>query len=155
VILISPWSRPTPEGKPSPKNYPHWPEVARALAASGHEVLQLSVSGEPDVPGCHARRDDVPLRAVEALIRASETWVSVDNFFHHLAWSVGKPGVAVFGLSDPDIFGHPENVNLIRDRRFLRKRQFGLWSQEPPRPEAFVVPGDVIAAVVRVLRRKP
>jgi ADP-heptose:LPS heptosyltransferase len=151
VILISPWSRRAPEGRESPKNYPHWADVTKTLAASGYELLQLSIPGEPDVPGCHARKDGLPLRAVEALIRVSETWISVDNFFHHLAWAVGKRGVAVFGLSDPAIFGHPENVNLLKDRRFLRERQFGLWSQEAPRPEAFVPPVDVVSATERIL----
>lgn len=151
VIIISPWSRRLPEGGESPKNYPHWATVARSLAASGREILQISVSGEADVPGCHARRDDLPLRAIEALVRASETWISVDNFLHHLAWAAGKRGVAIFGPSDPEIFGHPKNVNLLKDRRFLRQRQFGLWSQEAPLPEAFVGPEQVVVAVERVI----
>lgn len=153
MILISPWSRRLPDGKESPKNYPYWAEVAQALAGRGYELLQLSTSGEADVPGCHARRDDLPLRAVAALILRSETWVSVDNFFHHLAWSLGKKGVAIFGLSDPAIFGHAENVNLLKDRRFLRGRQFGLWSQETPRPDAFVSAHEIVSAVVKLLGR--
>lgn len=151
MILISPWSRRAPDGKESPKNYPHWVDVVKALSTSGHELLQLSLPEEPDVPGCHARRDGLPLRALAALIRASETWISVDNFFHHMAWTVGKRGIAIFGLSDPEIFGHPENMNLLKDRRFLRQRQFGLWGQEASKPEAFVSPEEVVTAVEKIL----
>jgi ADP-heptose:LPS heptosyltransferase len=151
VILISPWSRRAPDGRANPKDYPHWADVARALSASGRELLQLSLPGEPDVPGCHTRRDGLSLLTIEALLRASETWISVDNFFHHLAWSVGKRGVAIFGLSDPEIFGHRQNVNLLKDRRFLRVRQFGLWSQEASKPEAFVSPEEVVTAVEKIL----
>lgn len=156
MIIVSPWSRRTPDGRESPKNYPHWGEVARSLAASGRELLQLSASGEPGVPGCHARKDDLPLRAIEALIGACETWISVDNFFHHLAWHVGKRGVVIFGPSDPDIFGHPENVNLLKSRQSLRKAQFGLWSQEPQWTQGFVGPQEVMAAVETVIfARRP
>jgi ADP-heptose:LPS heptosyltransferase len=77
--------------------------------------------------------------------------MSVDNFAHHLAWSAGKPGVAIFGSSDPIIFGHPENINLLKGRQHLRARQFGLWSEEQWRPEIFVPPSEVVSAVLKLL----
>jgi ADP-heptose:LPS heptosyltransferase len=148
VILISPWSRVTTDGKPSPKNYPHWGAVVAGLAKAGHEVVQVSVAGEPSVPGVSRRVDGLPFDALSGLIRSCRTWLSVDNFFHHFAWSLKRPGVVLFGMSDPEIFGHPENLNLLQDRRYLRKWQFRHWSQEPPNPEAFVSPEDVLRAVV-------
>lgn len=73
----------------------------------------------------------------------------------HLAWSIGQPGVAIFGPSDPNIFGHVENINLLKDRRYLRERQFWLWSQYEPNPEAFVDPKVVIAAAqLSIIKRK-
>lgn len=151
MILISPWARKTTDGEPSPKNYPHWNAVVQSLSALGLEVHQVSQAGEPAVAGCRLRWDDLPLRVLESKIRECKGWISVDNFFHHLAWHVGKPGVVLFGSSDPLIFGHPENLNLLKDRRFLRGRQFGLWSQEPPRPEAFVPAVEVVSAVQALL----
>lgn len=155
MILISPWSRNTQEGKPSPKNYPHWEEVVAGLVKAKHDVLQVSCSGEADVPGVVRRVNDLPLDEIAKLMRDCETWISVDNFFHHMAWTLKQSGVVIFGPSDPEIFGHPENVNLLKDRKYLRGRQFGLWSQEAPDPQRFVSAQEVVdAALLSVKRRK-
>jgi ADP-heptose:LPS heptosyltransferase len=154
LILISPWSRITTEGAPSPKNYPHWEAVVGGLLKAGYEVAQLSRSGEPDIQGVTRRMDDLTLQEIGALIATSETWIAVDNFLPHMAWTLNQPGVVIFGLSDPDIFGHPGNINLLKSRHFLRTRQFGLWSQEKPNPEAFVSPEIVIRAVEQSIKQR-
>lgn len=147
MILAFPWSRPTTEGKPSPKNYPHWPGVVTSLLEKGYRVHQVSCKDEPGL-GCTVRSDDLPLAEIERLLRACLAWVSVDSFVPHMAWTLKEPGVVIFGKSDPEIFGHAENTNLLKDRRFLRIRQFGLWSQEEPYAAAFVGPEVVVAAVL-------
>jgi ADP-heptose:LPS heptosyltransferase len=148
IVLLSPWSRKAGcEGRWNPKDYPYWREVVAALVADGIQVRQLSCLHEPDVAGCASRSDDLSFSQIKQLIRDCGAWCSVDSFFHHLAWSVGKRGVAVFGPSDPLVFGHPENVNLLKDRKFLRERQFGLWSEVAWRPEIFPDPGEVIKAL--------
>lgn len=146
MILVSPWARNTTEGRPSPKNYPHWKAVVDGLSKIGHELIQVSCSGEPDVPGVARRMNNLPLKQIAELLKTCKTWLAPDNFLPHMAWTIGQPGVVIFGPSSPDIFGHPENINLLKDRRFLRARQFGLWSQENPNPEAFVAPEIVISA---------
>lgn len=153
MIIISPWARNTTEGKPSPKNYPYWEAVVSGLGKAGYEITQLSCSGEPDVPGAR-RVNDLSLEKLAEFMKTCDTWISVDNFFHHMAWSIGQPGIVIFGSSDPNIFGHTENINLLRDRRFLKVRQFGLWSQEKPYPEVFVGPEAVVNAVsLSILQR--
>lgn len=149
-ILISPWARQTTEGKPSPKNYPWWDAVVGGL--SGLKVVQVSCKGEPGVPGCE-RFDDLPLKKIAGLVMEYCTWLAPDNFLPHFAWSLGKRGVAIFGPSDPVIFGHPENINLLKSRKYLRVRQWGLWSQDTPNPDAFVAPGEVVSAVKSLLNR--
>ena len=153
VILISPWARNTTEGKPSPKNYPHWEAVVAGLSKAGHEVTQVSCSGEPDVAGA-SRVNDLPLDKIALLMKTCSTWVSVDNFWHHMAWSLGQPGVVIFGQSDPLIFGHPENVNLLKSRTFLRERQFGLWSQTSYRADVFISAEEVVKAVLLAIGRR-
>lgn len=91
--------------------------------------------------------NDLPLEKISGLMKSCDTWIAVDNFWPHMAWTLGEPGIAIFGMSDPEIFGHPENINLLKDRRFLRIRQFGLWSQEPLNPDSFVAPTVVLEAV--------
>lgn len=148
MILLSPWAKVTTENKPSPKNYPYWHPVVAKLSNMGFEIHQLSVVGEPDVVGVHKRYNNLPIKQIEELLRECQTWMSVDTFLQHLAWSVGKPGVAIFGPSDPLIFGHPENTNLLKSRKYLRIEQFWWWSQCKADPEAFVSPEEVITAVL-------
>jgi hypothetical protein len=50
----------------------------------------------------------------------------------------------VWGVSDPLIFGHPENTNLLKDRKHLAKNQFLWWEQTEHQDERFVEPNEVI-----------
>lgn len=155
MILVFPWSSrlTVNPAEPNPKDYPHWEEVVGRLIKRGFDVRQVSRSGEPAVPGVSGRHDDLTLEELKALVRACDTFVSVDSFGQHLAWSVGKRGVVIFGQSDPGIFGHPENVNLLKSRRYLREKQYWLWGQTPYIREAFVAPEEVEKAVLSLLKR--
>jgi ADP-heptose:LPS heptosyltransferase len=146
VILISAWSRLTTDNLSSPKNYPHWDKVIAGLRAAGHEVHQLACSGEQGLGV--KRSDNLTFPVLTTLLRECDTWISVDNFFPHMAWTLKEPGVVIFGLSDPLIFGHTENINLLKDRRYLRDKQFWLWSQCKADPSAFVGPEIVVAAAM-------
>jgi ADP-heptose:LPS heptosyltransferase len=136
----------TSDGKPSPKNFPYWRSTVSMLMKDGYKVAQISMHGEPDI-GASARFDGLRLREIEKMISKCSAWASVDNFFQHLAWSIGRPGVVIFGQSDPRIFGHPENFNLLKDRRYLRPQQWWLWSQTSYRDDVFVQPEKVVAAI--------
>lgn len=148
MILIFPWCAKTTEGKPNPKNYPFWHEVVKGLASAGFECHQISRPDEPVISGIHRHVTDANLDAIEALMRVCDTWLSCDSFAQHMAWTLGEPGVVIFGPSDPLIFGHLENMNLLKDRRFLREQQFWLWSQTQAYPEMFVGPETVISATL-------
>jgi hypothetical protein len=63
----------------------------------------------------------------------------------------GIYGVVIWGKSDPLLFGYPENVNLLKDRKYLRARQFYIWDDEPFDPEVFVEPAEVVKAVKKLL----
>lgn len=152
MILISAWSRGLVDGRQSPKNYPHWDAVAAALKPN-YPVVQLACKAEPDVAGAE-RVDDLPLQEIAVLIRKCDTWIAPDNFFPHFAWTLGEPGVAIFGQSDPEIFGHPENINLLQDRRHLRTWQFRHWIQVVHDPKTFVGPSVAVAAAMLSIQRR-
>lgn len=153
MILIFPWSRMLlPGGKPSPKNYPYWPEVVSALK-SRWECIQVSSSREPGI-GCAARIDDAKLPRIAKMLEDCSTWLSVDSFVPHMAWTLKQPGVVIFGPSDPKIFGHPENINLLKDPRYLRRWQFRHWSQVAPDPEAFLRPETVVASAILSISKR-
>lgn len=129
-------------GAKHPKNYPFWEQVLRNVK---EPIVQVGVEGETQlVPDF---RKNLPLTELEKLVRECKTWMSCDSFFQHFCWDLGKPGVVVFGQSDPNIFGHPENINLLKDRKYLREKQFWIWEQAEYNEDAFVSPEVVVQAL--------
>jgi hypothetical protein len=62
----------------------------------------------------------------------------------HFGWSMGKQGIVLWSVSDPNIYGHPENINLLKDRSYLAKNQFLWWDFVEYNADAFVSPEEVI-----------
>lgn len=142
MILVSPFAKQMRNGKPHPKNYPWWKEV---ISRIDEEIIQVGVEGEEQlVPDF---RKGMSLADLKDLVLQCKTWMSVDTFLQHFCWDLNKPGVVIFAQSDPVIFGHPENTNLLKDRTYLREKQFWLWEQCDFRENAFVKPDVVVAAL--------
>ena len=129
-------------GAKHPKNYPYWEEVLKHV---NEPVIQVGVDGETQLVSDF--RKNLPLYELEKLVKECKTWMSCDSFIQHFCWDLGKPGIVVFGQSDPNIFGHPENINLLKDRKYLREKQFWIWEQAEFIEEAFVTPDVVIDAL--------
>lgn len=144
TILISPYSRRLRNGKNNPKNFPYWADLVKRLKAEGYSVVQVGVAGEPQIDGVDAVKIGLPLKRLAELIKECYAWISVDNFFQHFAYIEGKKGIVIFSQSDPDIFGHSVNKNLLKDRKYLRDRQFDIWESCEYKEEAFVTPIDVV-----------
>jgi ADP-heptose:LPS heptosyltransferase len=142
MIIISPYSKFMRNGAKHPKNYPHWEEVLKHIK---EPVVQVGISGETQMVSDF--RQNLPLPELAKLVNESKTWMSCDSFFQHFCWDLGKPGIVVFGQSDPNIFGHPENINLLQDRKYLREKQFWIWEQAEFIEDAFVSPDVVIEAL--------
>ena len=86
-----------------------------------------------------------------ALLRECDAWISCDSFFQHLGWDEGKRGIVLWSVSDPLIFGHPENINLLKDRENLAKNQFLWWEYTEHDPDKFVQPSEVLSALTSLL----
>ena len=142
MIIISPYSKFMRNGAKHPKNYPYWEEVLKHV---NEPVIQVGVDGETQLVSDF--RKNLPLYELEKLVKECKTWLSCDSFIQHFCWDLGKPGIVVFGQSDPNIFGHPENINLLKDRKYLREKQFWIWEQAEFIEEAFVSPDVVIDAL--------
>lgn len=150
MILIAPWARKMPEGILHPKDYPFWKEVVEGLKE--HEIIQIGIEGEVQLVDDF--RKNLSLSALQALVAQCDTWIAVDSFFQHFCWDLGKYGVVLWGQSDPLIFGHPENANLLKDRKYLREKQFWLWTQCEYKQDAFVEPQVVIETVNTLLNKQ-
>ena len=149
MILISPYAKAMRNGKKHPKNYPYWEKIVSLIGPEN--IIQIGVNGEaPLVPDC---RFNLPFKEVKKLIDQCDFFISVDTFLPHMAHYYGKKGIVIFSQSDPKIFGYPDNINLLKDNRFIRENQFWLWEQCSYKENAFVKPEAVLSSV-NLLRNK-
>ena len=139
MIIISPYSKALLNGKQNPKNYPYWKEL---IAMINEPIIQVGIEGEEQlVPDF---RKNLPITELRKLIQECRTWISCDSFFQHLGWDEGKKGIVLWGVSDPLIYGHPENINLLADRKHLAENQFLWWEFVEHQNERFVKPKIVL-----------
>ena len=138
MIVISPYSRPLSNGKNNPKNYPFWEELISMIK---EPIVQIGVEGETQL--VEDFRKGLPISQLKELLRECRTWISCDSFFQHLAWVEKKKGIVLWSVSDPLIYGHPENTNLLKDRKYLAGNQFLWWEAYDHNAETFVPAREV------------
>lgn len=154
TVIISPFSRNTPGGAQSPKNYPWWSSVVKGLQKKGIKVIQISAKGE-----CKIGADEVyfglTFMEIEEKLLAVDLFCSVDNFFPHFANNFNKRGVVIFSKSDPNLFGYKENTNLLKSKEYLRnpKEQYMFWEGVSYDKSSFVSPEEVVEAVCNRLQK--
>lgn len=147
MLVISPYSRKLRNGLDNPKNYPYWKEV---IAKIDDHIIQVGVTGEEQLVDDF--RTDLSIADLRQLIDECDLWISCDSMFQHLGWDQGKAGIVIFSQSDPLIFGHEENINLLKDRSYLRENQFLWWEDVEYNKDAFVDPEIVIDAINSALQ---
>lgn len=135
-IVIFPFAKKLRENKLHPKNYPWWPELIDLLIKDNHKIIQVGIEEETQL--VEDFRKNLSYTDLCNLLKSSDTWISVDSFGQHLGWSLGIRGIAIFGQSDPNIFGHSENINILKSKKYLRKQQFWLWEQTEFIEESFL-----------------
>lgn len=139
MIVISPFSKALLSGRENPKNYPYWEELITLI---NEPIVQIGIEGERQlVPDF---RTSLPLTNLKALLKECRTWISCDSFLQHLGWLEGKAGIVLWSMSDPLIFGHPENTNLLKDRSYLAPNQFLWWDAYEFNADAFVKPEEIV-----------
>ena len=92
-------------------------------------------------------RKNLSLKELETLLNECRTWISCDSFFQHFAWDKQKYGIVLWSVSDPIIFGHAENTNLLKDRKNLVENQFLWWEHTEHDANKFVMPEIVLKAL--------
>lgn len=139
MIIISPYAKRLTNGKQNPKNYPYWQELISQIS---EPIVQVGVTGEVQLTSDFRRNLSLP--DLRSLIRKCRIWISCDSFFQHLAWSENKRGIVLWSVSDPLIYGHPENINLLKDRSCLAPNQFLWWEHTEHDPTKFVDPHTIL-----------
>jgi ADP-heptose:LPS heptosyltransferase len=146
MLIISPFAKQMRNGEQHPKNYPHWKTLIEGFNQRyGDHIVQVGVTGEEHL--VEDVRHNLSLPDLASLIKESTTWIALDSFVQHYGWDLGKRGIALWGQSDPIIFGHPENINLLKDRKYLREKQYWLWEQAVFNADSFVEPEVVLDAL--------
>jgi ADP-heptose:LPS heptosyltransferase len=135
MILIHPYAKPLLNGKVNPKNYPYWEEL---ISLIDEPIIQIGVEGENQLVSDF--RKNLSIIELRQLIKDCRTWIGIDSFFQHLAWNEGKQGIVLWSVSDPIIFGHTENINLLKNRVYLAKNQFLWWDFTEYDANKFVEP---------------
>ena len=149
MILIAPYAKKLRTGKRNPKDYPHWPELIRMIEGP---IVQVGVDGEEGL--VEDFRKNLPITELRNLIRQCKTWIGCDSFFQHLAWDEGKPGIVLWSVSDPLIFGHPQNINLLKSRSYLAANQFLWWEMVEHKNDRFVEPQIVHQHLTELLTKR-
>lgn len=118
----------------SPKSYPYWDELMQLI--KHHEIKELK--------GILTEQEIIDL------VDWCDTWITIDSFLPHLcAFKKLKPGIVIWGKSDPEIFGYTHNTNLLRSRVNLRPGidQFKWWNGVPHETRVFVSAKEVSKAI--------
>jgi ADP-heptose:LPS heptosyltransferase len=145
-IIISPWSKQLRNGKYNPKNpsVAYWTELVKGLKDKNYYIIQIGVDGEKKLEGVDEYQFNLSFQNLESLTLSVDTWISIDNFYQHFCYLLNKPGFAIFAQSDPLIFGHSINTNILKDRKYLREHQFQTWEQINYNAEAFVDVSEIL-----------
>jgi ADP-heptose:LPS heptosyltransferase len=152
LIVIQCEAKKLRNGKENAKNYPskYWKQLISMFPVEWN-IVQIGLEGDtqytPDF------RKGLSMKELSALVKECEFWISIDSFLQHLAWTLEKPGIVLFGISDPNIFGHKENINLLKDRKNLRRLQFDIWENEKYNPNVFVKP-DIVLKYINKIKHK-
>ncbi len=134
-------------GKRNPKDYPYWKELVEMLKEKEIFIIQIGISGEESI-GSDEIKFGLSLDELKELILNCDKWVSVDNFLPHFCHHLGKQGIVIWSKSNPDIFGYPENINLLKDKKYLKEKQFDIWEREEYCLEAFIEPAVVAEKIL-------
>ena len=139
-LVVAPYSTPAP-----PKSYPWWDEVLSQLDS---EIIQLGIPGEQRLECASQFIQGWPLAKIRPIIQDADGWLSVDTWLPHFCWTERlRAGVVLWSVSDPLIFGHAENLNILKDRAYLRPLQYKDWRGEAYNEDAFERPEVVVERV--------
>jgi hypothetical protein len=156
TILFSCWAKPLRSGGWNAKNpsKEYWNKLFKLLKEKGYTIWQIGQGAELKLKTADAHIWDKDLWLLGEDIKNCTAWVGIDNFFHHWALlQFKKPGIVLWAQSDPEIFGHDGNINLLKDKKYLREKQFEMWEQATYNPEAFVEPEIVVNELEKLINR--
>lgn len=150
-VLLSLSSRKLRNGNTNPKDYPFGKELVELLHKHNFQTMQVRRQEDELLPTQQVRTD-LCLRELAQIIRNSNVVIAVDNFVQHYATFLGKQVIVVFSQSDQNIFGYPQNINLLKDKSYLRHNQFSIWEEAQYNIDAFVKPEIILESLTNLIK---
>lgn len=147
-IVISPYSRALKNNKINPKNYPYWQTIIEELK-NDFNFIQIGSNAEAKLYNIYEYKFDLSFNELTELICNEDCycWMSVDNFLPHFCANINIPGIVIWGISDPKIFGHAMHTNLLKSTDYLRKDQFNVWEEAIYNINSFIPPTEIIKQI--------
>lgn len=142
MIIISPWAKELISKKPNPKSpsLMWWKILVSKIT---EPIVQIGVTGEKQLVSDF--RPNLSMNQLISLLDECRTFITIDSFFQHLAWDQNKPGIVIWGQSNPKIYGHDIHTNLLKGKEYLMPDQFLMWDLVKYRDDCFVEPQEVIS----------
>ncbi|MGQ9589905.1 MAG: glycosyltransferase family 9 protein [Planctomycetota bacterium] len=99
-------------------DFGHWKRYLELLPPE-IETIRFGGPEEPATPTerpNHREMVNMDIRLIAALLESADAFVGQESGLAHLATALGVPSVVLFtGFVPPDVFGYPQNINLVPD----------------------------------------
>ena len=148
-ILIHPSPARLENNQQSAKFFPisWWDKVITAFPKT--TFYQIGTRGDEIVNNC-ITKFGLSEPEIIKLAKECDFVVATESFLPHLLHPYNIPCIVLFSRSDPEIFGYKENINLIKDRKYIREDIYGKWITCPVIPEAYIEP----EILIKLLKKK-
>ena len=93
-----------------------WSQVAKALGDSGALVVQFGKAGTEKVKYAYSLAGLTSPKEAILLLKRMDLLLTADNFLMHAAHMVGTPTIALWGPTDPELFGYQEHRRITVPR---------------------------------------
>jgi len=103
----------------------HWVGLTNLLIEEGFKVIQVGLPHETPVidadqdgnyrDGFYDMRGKLPLREIWGMMTYMEAYVNIDSMLAHIGHALNVCGVVMWGRSNPEFFGHKNNINLFAE----------------------------------------
>ena len=148
-ICIAPYAREI-KGTINPKNYIYFNELIVLLMEKyeGVHITQIGREGEEILQGVNEVCQDIAIKDLPEKLKEFDHIITVDSMIQHLCWDLGIKCICIFTQSDPLIYGHEENINILKGREYLTPQQYDAWKYVQPDADAHIDPREITAQLI-------
>ncbi|HNW42905.1 MAG TPA: glycosyltransferase family 9 protein [Elusimicrobiales bacterium] len=90
-----------------------WEKVAKALADSGALVVQFGKKGSEKIKYSYSLAGVTTPKEAILLLKRMDLLITPDSFLMHAAHMTGTPAISLWGPTEADIYGYPDQQRLV------------------------------------------